>query len=662
LRQRINREGGGAGLVLIGLVLLPLWLYLSWLESGVFEGFPLLPLLATFAALFWVFLAARALGLRERLRQQFQQGNEPAWAGAALRGVVLVPAAVLPALLLFLFPEWLESGAPGATAAVVLPAAMVLAWAALLGFAWWLGGLLKAWLGQDRGADVVWLLLLGVPFGLPVLLLPLLSLSEGTFTTSPWGALFFHRALDFSSGVSPLMPLLFMSLTFFCWAFFRLQRLRLLDLFPVHTPFPEPTPHDPSPGKVTRLFGLIGPVHRELSGEMAGLWRVFHGHYFALVLIGGVAMALVFQLTRQYMPTAEGPVWDLLFWSGFVVAFVLLVADLARFLFLWSRVKRLLDRIALVPILRAFERLPTTLLNVFNAYLYQSRPRRPHLALVVHQLGVVVSLSEALVPKFDNLPGEPVLDREEIEGAGRQADRLRAQGENLCAASNVTGQALRDFRNELSALAQRYLRLLVPLLVERPLVEAYGTGEPAKEVSRPRETALEATDVEQALPAVVDTALAPQGAGEAARAREKEASAMRQRWVDAVEGFVAIQILIYISQFFVRLRTTVWSLIVCSTLLLFAATSYPFNPERLLLLFLLGLSGSIMLGIVYALVQMNRDDLISRVSRTTPNRFTLDAGFVSSVFTYIIPAAGLVATQLSGGFRFLLEPLLRLWE
>ena len=39
--------------------------------------------------------------------------------------------------------------------------------------------------------------------------------------------LFFHRALDFSSGVSPLMPLLFMSLTFFCWAFFRLQRLRL---------------------------------------------------------------------------------------------------------------------------------------------------------------------------------------------------------------------------------------------------------------------------------------------------------------------------------------------------------------------------------------------------------------------------------------------------
>ena len=65
----------------------------------------------------------------------------------------------------------------------------------------------------------------------------------------------------------------------------------------------------------------------------------------------------------------------------------------------------------------------------------------------------------------------------------QQTDRLRTQGEGLCAVGNSPDRDLRDFWNESSTLAQRYLRLLVPLLVERPLVEAYGTGEPAKEVS-----------------------------------------------------------------------------------------------------------------------------------------------------------------------------------
>src|SRR5205085_2631530 len=118
-------------------------------------------------------------------------------------------------------------------------------------------------------------------------------------------------------------------------------------------------------------------------------------------------------------------------------------------------------------------------------YIYQSRPRRQQVALVVHQLGVVVDLSESLVTNFDYLPSKPVLARDEIENAGRQADRLRTQGEGLCAGGNSPDRDLRDFWNESSTLAQRYLRLLVPLLVERPLVEAYGTGEPAKEVASP---------------------------------------------------------------------------------------------------------------------------------------------------------------------------------
>jgi hypothetical protein len=59
---------------------------------------------------------------------------------------------------------------------------------------------------------------------------------------------------------------------------------------------------------------------------------------------------------------------------------------------------------------------------------------------------------------------------------------------------------------------------------------------------------------------------------------------------------------------------------------------------------------------------MNRDELVSRISRTTPGKFSLDSGFLASFFTYIVPAVGVLAAQLSGSFRWLLEPLLRVMK
>ena len=37
----------------------------------------------------------------------------------------------------------------------------------------------------------------------------------------------------------------------------------------------------------------------------------------------------------------------------------------------------------------------------------------------------------------------------------------------------------------------------------------------------------------------------------------------------------------------------------------------------------------------------------------------LDAGFLSSFFTYIVPTLGILAAQLSGTFRWALEPIMR---
>jgi MFS-type transporter involved in bile tolerance (Atg22 family) len=128
--------------------------------------------------------------------------------------------------------------------------------------------------------------------------------------------------------------------------------------------------------------------------------------------------------------------------------------------------------------------------------------------------------------------------------------------------------------------------------------------------------------------------------------------------VELAQGAVATQVAIYLSQFFVQLRDLVWSMIVCSVLLLLAATSYPFQPDRLILSLMVTLVGGVVAAVCYVLVQMNRDELLSRISGTTPNRFNLDTEFLGSFITYIVPALGVVTLQLTGAFRFLFEPIL----
>ncbi len=46
----------------------------------------------------------------------------------------------------------------------------------------------------------------------------------------------------------------------------------------------------------------------------------------------------------------------------------------------------------------------------------------------------------------------------------------------------------------------------------------------------------------------------------------------------------------------------------------------------------------------------------------TPGRFSLDSGFIGSFMTYIVPAVGVAAAQLSGSLGMVLEPLLRVMK
>ena len=76
--------------------------------------------------------------------------------------------------------------------------------------------------------------------------------------------------------------------------------------------------------------------------------------------------------------------------------------------------------------------------------------------------------------------------------------------------------------------------------------------------------------------------------------------------------------------------------------------------QKLLPGFLGGISGVVL----WVLIQTNKNEVISRITRSTPNQFQLNWAFVQALLHLLGPIAIVVAAQLSGRLRSIVAPLL----
>ncbi len=434
--------------------------------------------------------------------------------------------------------------------------------------------------------------------------------------------LFFVRAVDLASGLSPLTPLFFMGLGFSAWAYFQLKRANQIDRYGVPPPFPvgqtflsadassgqKCLPHEAAFAHITELDRI---TQEEVRHESIALR---HSKAMAFMMIGLFAGGLAMWL--QALPTIEGWSWDTLFFVGFAGLFALSLTTLIRLFFLWQRTKRLLESIAQVPMMRAFARLPNKVSEVFGKYLFTQKPRLAHLQVPIHQIRL---LADA-VKKNPEAPKE----LEDMDRVADGLDRRLQEGLDPNARRSAAFRAERDLRGKLSAVSATCLTVLAPRWQNLSVEDAYGQGDKS-----PTDSASAKTEGD---------------------------------WVQHAENVVATQTILYVSQFFAQLRGLVVAAMVCTSLLLLAATSYPFHPERLLLVALMGLSAAGIASVVYVLFDMNRDEIVSRIFKTAPGKFSFDSGVIGSFFTYIVPTVGILAAQLSGSFRWLLEPIMRMMK
>lgn len=414
------------------------------------------------------------------------------------------------------------------------------------------------------------------------------------------------RVADLSSGLSPILPTLLLAGAVFVIGAFHLRQATIGRDYCVPCPFLRAGESDvPDDWRKD-----VVAEHNALADQFGSGWGWLRrgGRKPAVYVLCVPLFLFAAWFCASFHRTAEGRVWDVLiralFWSaGAAVAFTL-----ARFLTLWAGLNQVLEEIGKVRMARAFERLPDKVPRLFHGMLYSGRPHVSHWGVALQFLLPEERKRVAAVCKA-KLVGHPALAA--LFGGEKQAGGHPPPGDTVCDRAALAAC--------LAAAAGDCLRNDLPKLwVGYPVNDAYGRNEP------------------------------PAGGGEAAAAE----------WEDRAGGFVATVVVIYFSHFFVQLRQLAVALTISSPLLLMAAASYPFQPERPLIYALIGLLLAVVAGILYVLYDINRNELVSRITKTTPNKFTPDRNFLSSVGMYVLPILGVVAAHLLGVFRIIFEPIL----
>jgi hypothetical protein len=126
------------------------------------------------------------------------------------------------------------------------------------------------------------------------------------------------------------------------------------------------------------------------------------------------------------------------------------------------------------------------------------------------------------------------------------------------------------------------------------------------------------------------------------------------------EDLLALRIVYLVSQFAGPLRSMSAQLIYGPILLLLAIAWYPFHPQHLMSIVIWAFIAGGVLATLLVLVQVERNDFVSRIARTSPHALKLDQNLVSNLLPYAVPVVGFLLTafpSLGYWLGSLLEPI-----
>ena len=454
--------------------------------------------------------------------------------------------------------------------------------------------------------------------------------------------LFLQRAGEIDSMVSPVLPLILGGLGYAVWCTWHLHRVALLRN---RTTFedacaPEAAPTDAVRQTVgTALRDDLRRAARTMGRIRERLFQVIPSPWALAILAGFACLGTWLwpqfghSLESVTLPSAVGELsaFDWLFRITVLAMLFAIAWGAYRLLAVWSGLREVLEVFARMPLIPAFERLPPRLARLTRLTL-------PGLGIRT-SIGMVADLQWLHLQRIYQVRRDQILTT-----LGHDHASLARQLEVL-----MQGDAVQHVSLGVSgrrALAERF-RTLHGVLRELWRLE-------------PGEADMAA--LEQALVKEFDK---PESAPASTTLRIRRGFAGPMRvWLRAAEEYAATRMAEYTEWVVRSLRLLAGFLLLSLVLATLVIASYPYHPQSLLrVLLLIVLLGAVGVTLL-VLVQMNRDEVLSRIARTEPGRLTWDFSFVLHLAAFgAVPLLTLLSSEfpaLRGLLFAWVQPLMQM--
>ncbi len=410
--------------------------------------------------------------------------------------------------------------------------------------------------------------------------------------------LLYLRGADIGSGRSLIVLSTLIAIVFWIVGLGHLRRLWFVRAAALPNPIAQPDgPTDDLRGVCDDIADIARGTHPPDGPSLIG---------YCVVALAGIAVLIQLRL--------ENGVFDYVVRGLLVVAFLLVSANGLHSVALWRKMHDLLRRLAAHPLAAAYTRLAgdaTT--RGLRGRFYARLPALYELTSVMDAWRTLAAVSTSMAleraavaaaPDFGALPID-------LDAAARLRDRL----------AEITA-ATTAFDVEMASGDPDEPSLQSPYATSHAFAVA--------------------GDVARMLEAV--------WRGFSVDARKAEPLV---QWVTAAEDLAARTVTMYLGMLFTHLQNVLATLVAGAFLLVFIVLSYPFQPQSLLTTAAWVFAAAVVGTVLGIFVQMDRSDVLNRLSNTKSGELTFDRNLFGMVSRYILlPLTGLVATQIPQLGRF----------
>jgi hypothetical protein len=431
-----------------------------------------------------------------------------------------------------------------------------------------------------------------------------------------------YRMAHLTCGVSPLVPILILTLGFYLWNWHAVAgNLMLAAGAPELPPRIETGPRttdeqlDKAESRISQEVAIkVDKVARPLTFP----WRVIAIPLF-LLISAVVCFKGSGSLTQWNLPllSLEGNCFNLALNALLLLGFLLTAAEALRLYFTWVSLQRLLHALSRLRLRRTLARLRP--IDTHSLWSVSGNVPRIQYRLFDRQLGAARRTC-LLIKDYYRKNGGIRAPLPALHGFVQYGDGFRQTVESNNSVGILWDSPALPLPEAVAVLIRPFACAAVAEVLNVVLLPEWKTETTSLNIEGDQEEAEASRTVAAILPL-----------------SDKE-------HIEAAEEFVCFHYIAYIQNIAARLRTMTFSMILLFVSVCFSISFYPFVPRTEISVWMILNLALIGLAVAFVYAEMDRDEIMSYIANTKPGQ--LGAEFWIKLFGFLIgPVIGILTTQ-----------------